>query len=158
MRVPLKELRRVGPVVMLAAITACHPSRGGSAASGAIRISHAVVPASPSPTDASAFMLIENQGAAPDSLTGVSSPDAETVMLHEMVDNRMEMVEGLAIPAGASVLLAPGGYHLMLHGLARPAAAGDTITLQVHFAQAGELVVRAPVLRYTDAVDEVSPP
>ena len=158
MRGRLTVLYRFGPVVILAAIAGCQPSRGGSAASGTLYVSHAVVPASPSPTDASAFMLIENQGATPDSLTGVSSPDAETVMLHEMVDNRMEMVEGLAIPAGASVLLAPGGYHLMLHGLARPAAAGDTITLQVHFAQAGELVVRAPVLRYTDAVDEVSPP
>jgi copper(I)-binding protein len=103
-------------------------------------------------------MVIDNAGATPDSLLAVISPDAEMVMLHEMVDDRMERVDGLVVPANARVLLVPGGYHLMLHGLTRPAAAGDTITLQVHFAQAGELVVRAPVLRYTDAVDEVSHP
>lgn len=102
-------------------------------------------------------MVIENRGTEPDSLAGVGSPDAEMVMLHQVVENRMEMIEGLAVPADASVRLAPGGYHLMLHGLARPAAAGDTITLQLHFARAGDLMVRAPVLRYTDAVEEVSP-
>jgi len=122
-----------------------------------VRIRHAVIPASPSPTDASAFMVIENRGTEPDSLTGVGSPDAETVMLHQVVENRMEMIEGMGVPARASVRLAPGGYHLMLHGLARPAAAGDTITLHLHFARAGDLMVRAPVLRYTDAVEEVSP-
>lgn len=135
------------------AVLGCRSSRGGSATSGGISISHAVVPASPSPTDASAFMMIENTSAAPDSLTGVSSPDAELVMLHEMVDNRMEMVEGLAVPAESRVLLAPGGYHLMLHRLTRPAAVGDTLTLHLQFAQAGEVVVRAPVLRYTEAIE-----
>jgi copper(I)-binding protein len=154
-RVCLPVLRRYGPVVILAAIAGCRPSRGGSATAGALHISHAVVPASPSPSDASAFMLIENQGAAPDSLTGVSSPDAETVMLHQTAAQGMEMVSGVAIPAGGRVALAPGGYHLMLHGLARPAAAGDTITLRLRFAETGDVVVRAPVLRYTEAVEEV---
>jgi copper(I)-binding protein len=139
------------------AVLGCRASRGGSAASATMALSHAVIPASPSPTDASAFMVVTNRGAAPDSLTGVGSPDAEMVMLHQMVENRMEMIEGVAVPAGARVRLAPGGYHLMLHGLARPAAVGDTLTLQLHFVRAGELTVRAPVLRYTDAVEEVAP-
>ena len=155
MRARLTVLHRFGPVVILAAIAGCHPARGGSATTGTLHISHAVVPASPSPSDASAFMLIENQGTTPDSLTGVSSPDAETVMLHQTTGQGMDMVDGVAIPAGGRVPLAPGGYHLMLHGLARPAAAGDTITLRLLFAEAGDVVVRAPVLRYTEAVEEV---
>lgn len=155
MRAQLKAPRRVGPVLILAAIVGCHPSRGGSAASGAIRISHAVVPASPSPTDASAFMLIENQGATPDSLTGVSSPEAEMVMLHQTTEQGMDMVDGVAIPAGGRVPLAPGGYHLMLQGLTHRAAVGDTITVRLVFSKAGDVVVRAPVLRYTEAVEEV---
>ncbi len=118
-------------------------------------VSHAVVPASPSPTDASAFLVLENRGTSPDSLTGVTSPDAESVMLHQTVAQGMEMVDGVAIPAGGRVTLAPGGYHLMLHGLTRPAAAGDTLALRLQFVHAGELLVRAPVLRYTEAVEEV---
>lgn len=147
-------------VVLLAAfftLSGCRASRGGNITANGISISHAVVPASPSPTDASAFMIIDNRGTAADSLAGVSSPEAEMVMLHQMVGNRMEMVDGIALPAGARVPLTPGGYHLMLHGLARPAAAGDTVTLRLEFARAGTLVVRAPVLRYSDAVEAVSP-
>ncbi len=136
----------------------CRSPRGGSATAGAISVRHAVVPASPSPTDASAFMVIDNDGAVPDSLTAVSSPDAEMVMLHETVGQQMEMVEGVTVPPGGRVLLVPGGYHLMLHGLSRQATVGDTLTLRLQFLGAGALLVRVPVLRYTDAVDEVSPP
>jgi len=142
---------------ILLLLPGCRPSRGGGGRAGEIVVTRAVVPASPSPTDATAFMVIDNRGTTPDSLAGVSSPDADAVMLHTMVDNRMEMVEGVAVPAGAGVRLAPGGFHLMLHGLAHPAAVGDTLTLQLQFVRAGALLVRAPVLRYTDAVDEVSP-
>jgi len=102
-------------------------------------------------------MIIVNGGAETDSLMGASSPDADTVMLHTMVNARMEMVAGVPIPAGGRVALAPGGYHLMLHGLAHPAAVGDTLTVQLRFRGAGTLAVRAPVLRYTEAVQAVSP-
>jgi copper(I)-binding protein len=136
-------------------VLGCRPARGGSAASATISIGHAVVPAPPSPTEASAFMTIDNRGTAPDSLTGVSSPEAEMVMLHEVVAHRMAVVDGLALPPGGRVMLALGGYHLMLHGLTRPLATGDTVTLEVRFAHAGHLTVRAPVLRYSDAVEEL---
>ncbi|MEZ4413722.1 MAG: copper chaperone PCu(A)C [Gemmatimonadales bacterium] len=155
MRSQLKALRLTGLVLVLAVIAGCHPSRGGSAASGTIRISHAVVPASPSPTDASGFMVIDNQGTTADSLIGVSSPDAEMVMLHQTTEQGMDMVDGVAIPAGGRVPLAPGGYHLMLQGLTHQAAVGDTITVRLVFSKAGDVVVRAPVLRYTEAVEEV---
>jgi len=137
------------------ALAGCRPPRGGTATSPTIAITHAVVPASPSPTDASAFLVIQNRGDAPDSLTGVGSPDADMVMLHETVGQRMEMLGGVAVPAGGRVVLAPGGYHLMLHGLTHRAAEGDTLTLELEFARAGTLRVRAPVLRYTEAVEAV---
>ena len=140
----------------MACLAGCHASQGGTAQAAGITITHAVIPASPSPTDASAFMVIENSGAESDSLMDASSPDADAVMLHTMVKDRMEMVAGVAIPAGGRVALAPGGYHLMLHGLAHPAAPGDTLTLRLEFTGAGMLTVRAPVLRYTEAVEEVS--
>ena len=38
-------------------------------------------------------------------------------------------VESLSLPAGQRVELKPGGYHVMLEGLARPLAAGDKVPL-----------------------------
>jgi copper(I)-binding protein len=128
-------------------------SRGGSAHSATIAVSRAVVPASPSPSEASAFMAIENRGATADSLTAVSSPDADTVLIHAMVSGRMEVVPDIPIEPGGRVRLMPGGYHLMFHGLRRQAQAGDTLALTLHFARAGTLDVRAPVLRYSEAVE-----
>jgi copper(I)-binding protein len=100
-------------------------------------------------------MVIENHGAAADSLAAVSSPDADTVLIHELVSGKMAVAPGIVIEPGGRVRLAPGGYHLMFHGLARQAQAGDTLTLTLHFARAGALVVRAPVLRYSEAVEEL---
>jgi hypothetical protein len=70
----------------------------------------------------------------------------------------MEVAAVLAIAPGGPVRLAPGSYHLMLHGLTRRLVVGDTVTVELRFARAGLVTVRAPVLRYTEAVEEVSSP
>jgi copper(I)-binding protein len=136
------------------AVASCRGEpHGGSAHSATIAVTRAVVPASPSPSEASAFMVIENLGETADSLTAVSSPDADTVLIHEMTSGRMAVAADIPIEPGGRVRLVPGGYHLMFHGLSRQAQAGDTLTLTLHFARAGALDVRAPVLRYSEAVE-----
>ena len=148
-----------GAVLLMAAVAlACRPDRGGAATAGDISIRHAVVPAPPSTSEASVFLSIDNLGLAADTLTAASSPDADSVLLHEVVGKRMQAAARLAIPPGGPVRLAPGSYHLMLHGLTRRLVAGDTVTLALHFARAGSAAVRAPVLRYTEAVEEASSP
>ena len=93
-------------------------------------------------------------------LVGGSSPAAKTVELHEMsMDNnvmKMRPVARLELPAGKTVELKPGSYHLMLIDVARPLVAGASvpITLKVEDqhgklhtvgfkAQVGELVAGA---------------
>ena len=150
-----------GVILLMAAVAlACRPDRGGGATAADISITHAVVPAPPSPSEASVFLAIDNLGLAADTLTAARSPEADSVLLHEMVGGRMQVAAALAIPPGGPVRLAPGSYHLMLHGLTRRLAAGDTVTLELHFARAGSATVRAPVLRYTEAVEEdlLAPP
>jgi copper(I)-binding protein len=134
------------------AVAGCRPAGGGSAEAGAIAISRAAVSAPPADAPAPAFLVIENHGSAPDTLLGVTSPDADSVVLHTMVGGQMQPVPSLAIPAGARVRLHPGAYHLMLEGLRRPLAVGDTVTLRFRFAEAGQIPVRTPVLRYSEAV------
>jgi len=96
------------------------------------------------------YMTIDNKSGTADRLTGVSSDVADTLQIHEMkvVNNVMQMREisgGLPIPAGGSVVLKPGSYHVMLIGLKKPLTAGDKFPLTLTFAKAGTISVTVPV-------------
>lgn len=55
----------------------------------------------------------------------------------------MKEVGQIDIPAGGSVQLKPGGYHIMLMDLAGPIAAGDTVPVTLTFEKAGQVTVDA---------------
>jgi copper(I)-binding protein len=61
--------------------------------------------------------------------------------MHSSNSKKMTMVEVPSIPVPA--MLKPGGYHVMLIGLKKPIAAGDTVKLTLTFDQAGEKQVTA---------------
>ncbi len=148
--------RSTGTLLLAALVLGgCHPARGGSATSGSLSVSHAVIPASASSTETSAFMVIDNHGGAALTLTAVTSPQADSVILHRSIGGLMQPASGLQVPAGGYLLLAPGGYHLMFEGLKRQLAIGDTVTIVLQFDHGGPVSVRAPVLNYTDAVSDL---
>ncbi|WP_326540742.1 copper chaperone PCu(A)C [Pseudorhodoferax sp.] len=98
-----------------------------------------------------AFMQLQ---AAQDSrLVGVSSPAAPVVEVHEMVLQdgimRMRAVPALALPAGKTVELKPGGYHVMLMDLPQQLKQGDTVPLTLVFegkdGKRQTVEVKAPV-------------
>jgi len=150
-------MNRTVVFVGLAALLAsgCHASRGGSARSGDLDVTHAVIPAPPSSVEASAFMVIGNRGGTSVAFTGALTAAADSVLIHRLVGGLMQPAMPIEVPAHGFVNLVPGGYHLMLEGLRRQLAVGDTVTLQLQFGQAGTLTVRVPVLNYTDAVSEL---
>ncbi|WP_353433119.1 copper chaperone PCu(A)C [Polynucleobacter sp. MWH-UH23A] len=98
---------------------------------------------------AGGFMKIDNKGNVADQLLSASSPAAGEVQLHEMAMDgnvmRMRQVKDIAVPAGGSVELKPGGYHLMFMNLKGPFAAGQTVPVKLKFAKAGEVEVKMPV-------------
>jgi len=57
----------------------------------------------------------------------------------------MREIEALDIPAGETVSLVPGGYHLMLLELADDLVPGETFELTLTFAPAGEVSVTVEV-------------
>ncbi|HEY2527297.1 MAG TPA: copper chaperone PCu(A)C [Xanthobacteraceae bacterium] len=96
------------------------------------------------------YMTLTNKANTADSLTGASSDVAAKVQIHEMavvngVMQMRELANGLAIPAGGSVTLKPGSYHVMLIGLKKALTAGETVPLTLTFAKAGTISVTAPV-------------
>lgn len=96
------------------------------------------------------FLTITNKGTTADRLVSASSPAAEKVQIHEMkMDGnimRMREVEhGLEIPPGATVTLAPGGFHLMMMGLKGPLKQGARVPLTLTFEKAGRIDVELAV-------------
>ena len=90
------------------------------------------------------FLTVANTGMTADRLVSVTSPAAGQVQIHEMkmdgtIMRMRELENGLEIPTGATVALAPGGLHLMLVGLQRPFEAGGSVPLVLEFRQAGSV-------------------
>jgi copper(I)-binding protein len=158
---PARRFARVGPLLLAALVAgsflaAC--SSGGGSAGIAVtdpwaRASSAMASAG------AAYMTIQNNGGAADALVGASSPAATTVEVHETVvmgspapgasgDSGMmgmQPVKRLEIPAGGSVQLKPGSYHIMLIGLKQDLKAGDTIQITLTFEKAGDVSLSVPV-------------
>lgn len=73
-------------------------------------------------------------------LVGLSSPAAGVAQVHEMkLENdimKMRAVPSLDLPAGQTVQLKPGGYHVMLLDLKVPLAKDSTVPLTLRFKDA----------------------
>jgi copper(I)-binding protein len=92
------------------------------------------------------YLKIRNNGTTADRLLGATTRIAEHVMLHaNVIENgvaKMSPAEGLEIPPGGEVVLAPkGDYHLMIMGLKQPLAEGDTFPVTLIFEHAGKVDV-----------------
>ena len=92
------------------------------------------------------YLKIENKGTAPDRLVSVIAPVAGLVEIHEMKMNngvmQMRPLEaGILIPAGGSIVLAPGSYHLMLMDLKQPLKQGEQFKATLIFEKAGRIDV-----------------
>lgn len=118
---------------------------------GSLEIGHpwSRATAATAPT-AGAYMKITNGGATADRLVGAKSPAADKVEVHEMkmegsIMRMRELEKGLEIPAGATVTLEPGGYHLMLIGLKAPLQQGTRVPLTVMFEKAGSIDIELAI-------------
>lgn len=107
----------------------------------------------PQQSASGAFMQLRSADSA--RLVAASSPVAASVQLHkmEMVGQMMKMreVDGVDLPAGATVSLASGGYHVMLFGLKHQLKDGDVVPLSL-------VVERNKGKRETIAVNAVVKP
>ena len=111
------------------------------------------------------YLVINNHGSSPDRLISATAEVAGHVEIHEMAvkDGVMTMRPipgGLEIPAGGSVTLKPGSFHLMLMDLKTPLKEGAEFhgtltfekagTVEVHFAVQG-IAATEPVESGDDA-------
>lgn len=88
------------------------------------------------------FLQLQSKDAA--RLIGGSTPAAGRVEIHEMAMEdgvmKMRQINALDLPAGKTVELKPGGYHLMLMDLKSPLKQGDSLTLSLQVERPGKPV------------------
>jgi len=99
------------------------------------------------------YLTIENTGTADDRLVSASSPAAKRVEVHRMwmdgdVMRMKELENGLPLPAGKSVELKPGGYHLMFMRIEKPFLVGETVKVTLTFEKAGPVTLDLPVKKF----------
>jgi copper(I)-binding protein len=115
----------------------------------AVRVEQAWARASAGKATTGAAYVTLVGGMQPDRLLGITTDAAKNAELHEsFTDNgvmKMRPAPGFAIPAGKTVTLAPGGYHVMLLGLQRPLVAGEHFPLTFRFEHAGPVTVDVEV-------------
>lgn len=95
---------------------------------------------------AGGYLKIVNHGNTAEVLTGGIADIADHVEIHEMsmADGVMTMqalAEGIEIGPDETVVLEPGGYHVMLIGLSGAIAEGDVVAVTLNFANAGPIAV-----------------
>jgi copper(I)-binding protein len=103
------------------------------------------------PVNSAAYLVLANGTDAGDALVSVETEIADTAEIHSVTMDdgvmRMRPVDSLAVPAGGEAVMEPGGYHVMLIGIHRALAEGDTVALHLHLRSGAVIDVTAPVLR-----------
>jgi copper(I)-binding protein len=92
--------------------------------------------------DASTDDMSSGESTTSDSEEMTDTDEMDDSMGGEMT---MREVDGIDIPAGETVALKPGGYHIMLLDLAGPLKEGLTFDVELEFENAGSRTVEVTV-------------
>ncbi|KQV70488.1 copper chaperone PCu(A)C [Rhizobium sp. Root1220] len=96
------------------------------------------------------YLKLTNKGSTDDRLIGMASDRAKSAEVHQMsvsngVMTMRPVAGGLAIPAGQTVELKPGGYHIMFMDVSQPFKEGEKIKATLTFEKAGKVDVEFAV-------------
>lgn len=118
---------------------------------GALEIAHPWTRATPNGAEvAGGFLRITNTGTDDDRLVSVTVEGIARVEIHEMktengVMSMRPLKDGLLIPAGATVELKPGSYHIMMMGLSQSFVEGTMVKGHITFEKAGSTEIEFKV-------------
>jgi len=87
------------------------------------------------------YMTLHNPAEHAVSILSIRGADFSSIEIHRSVMRdgmmSMEAIELLSVPAGESVQLEPGGYHLMMHPL-EPTRPGQQVEIVLQFDDGSE--------------------
>jgi copper(I)-binding protein len=86
---------------------------------------------------AAVYLSLTNDTHDVVTLVGAGTAIANTTMIHQSYEEdgimKMDHVISLPVTPGETLEFSPGGYHIMLMGLARPLEQGDVFPLTLSF-------------------------
>jgi periplasmic copper chaperone A len=119
---------------------------------GELRIEPGYANVAPTGDGGTAYFVVRNPGALPDTLNAVAVAGASAARIHTMARTggmeRMTPLDPAIVPAKGALQLAPGAAHLMFEGLGRPIRIGDTVVVRLGFARNGPAELRLAVRPY----------
>ncbi|MDV2987807.1 UNVERIFIED_CONTAM: copper chaperone PCu(A)C [Methylobacteriaceae bacterium AG10] len=146
------RLHAVPAALLLAlGLAAASPARAHDYQAGPLKIGHPWSRATPGGAKvAGGYLTVTNTGTEPDRLTGGTIEAAGRGELHTMsmeggVMKMAPLADGLAIPPGQTVSLAPSGHHLMFLDLKAPLKKGERVKGTLRFERAGSVPVEFAV-------------
>jgi copper(I)-binding protein len=146
--------RRVASLIAvlaaLAALVLAVGACGSTAGESKIVVAGAWVRPVPAGGDTAAYFTVANPGSSDDTLVGVSATTAAQAGLHKTSTDGSGMTgmahtDSITVPAGGSVELKAGGYHVMLTSVTKDFVIGDSIELILTFERAGVVRTTAEV-------------
>ena len=103
---------------------------------------------------ASLFGIVESRGGT-DTLFAVRSDAASETTLHVTEQaGGMQAAGSFIVSPSAPVTLRDRGPHVMMVALSRVLEPGDSISVTLQFRSAGDVTLRVPVFRMTEASTE----
>lgn len=150
MKKMLNKMTRLAAFAMVLAMAAVVTQDAVAAEANGIVVEDAFARARPgSAKMGGAFLKITNMNTTDDTLLSASAEVAKRTELHThlMKDGVMSMtkVDMIPVPAGKSVMLKPGGYHVMMMGLTSALEKGSHFKVTLTFKNAGDITVMVPV-------------
>ncbi|CAO4168197.1 copper chaperone PCu(A)C [Methylorubrum aminovorans] len=144
-------------------LAATSPAQAHDYAAGPLKIGHPWSRATPGGAKvAGGYLTVTNTGTEPDRLTDGMIEAAGRGELHTMsmeggVMKMAPLADGLAIPPGQTVTLAPSGHHLMFLDLKAPLKKGERVKGTLTFERAGRVPVEFAVESLAAKVPEKAP-
>jgi periplasmic copper chaperone A len=125
----------------------------GSATGGAtndsppIVVTGAYIRQPSSPDVAAAYFTVYNTTKVADTLLSADTGAGEEATLHSETNGSMTITpNGVVIPAHGSVVFKPTTGHVMIQKLYGALLPGQTVDIELDFANAGQVIVVAPVI------------
>ncbi len=103
----------------------------------------------PGAPNSGAFMVFHNTGSVDARLVSAQADVSGSVELHTHGEEdgmmKMREIPEIVVPAGETVVLKPGGLHVMFIGLKAPLEAGQSFPLTLSFSDGSTQQITVPV-------------
>ncbi|MCG9659176.1 hypothetical protein C9980_11910 [Vibrio mediterranei] len=137
----MKLNKLILPLLALAPLSMAH---------AAIDVNDAYARATPpNATTSAVFATIENTGDKDRVIVEAASQASSVVELHDVIMDgdvmKMRQVKSITVPANGQTTLKPGSLHIMLLDVEKPMKEGETINVELTFANGEVQVLTVPV-------------